>query len=401
MGQAVNFLGALRATTLGILGDKGPAMPAILGVIVYCFFYPLPYLPQTVRDVPVAVVDEDASELSRSLARNLDATRDVRVVGVTRTVDEALPLMYAGRIGGIVTIPGNFNRDVIAGTATGITVMGNGGLMVLDGSLMGKAAEVTAATVASDLAANRAREGVPAAAIAQAARANPLFVKQPLFNVVQGYESYVVAASMSLLVMQLLTIAISMAVGTWCEKAAWPIAPAGRLGPTAFAGMVAGFALFVLLGALFWIGFVFWYHDLPRALNLGGAIAFALLYSVTVAAFAITLGAWMAERERPLQFVAAASIPLLFMSGFALPPETFSAPIHLLSLPFPTTPGIRGFIALNQMGARLDEIEPEILHLAVLCVVFLATAWFASSWRVAQASSARQDSSNAQPDARR
>jgi ABC-2 type transport system permease protein len=377
----VRFLDALRATALGILADKGPAAPAILGVIVYCFFYPLPYLPQTVRDVPVAVVDQDASELSRSLVRNLDATRDVRVVGVTRTVDEALPMMYAGRIGGIVTIPGNFRRDVLGGSPTGVTVMGNGGLIVLDGSLLGSAAEATAATVASDLAANLAREGVPAASLARAAQANPLFVKQPLFNVVQGYESYVVAASMSLIVMQLLTIAISTAVGTWCEKGAWPVAPRGRLTVAAFAGMVFGFASFVFLGVLFWIGFVFWYHDLPRAANLGGAIAFALLYSVTIAAFAIMLGAWMAERERALQFVAATSVPLLFMSGFAFPVESLSAPVRLISLPFPTTPGIQGFIALNQMGARLDEIEPQILHLGMLCVLFLATAWFASSRR--------------------
>jgi ABC-2 type transport system permease protein len=396
----VRFLDAVRATALGILADKGPVVPAILGMVVYCFFYPLPYLPQTVRDVPVAVVDQDASELSRSLVRNLDATRDVRVIGVTRTVEEALPLMYSGRIGGLVTIPGNFRRDVLSGNSTGITVMGNGGLIVLDGSLLATAAEVTAATVGPDLAGNLAREGVPAAAIARAARANPLFVKQPLFNVVQGYESYVVAASMGLIVMQLLTVAIAMAVATWCEKGAWPVATGRRIGPTAFAGMVTGFALFVLMGLLFWIGFVFWYHDLPRAANLGGAIAFASLYSVTVAAFAISLGAWMAERERVLQFIAAVSVPLLFMSGFAFPVESLSAPIHLLSLAFPTTPGIQGFIALNQMGARLGEIEPQILHLSLLCAAFLATAWFASSRRTSVTHSAKQHSSSIQPDGR-
>jgi hypothetical protein len=53
------------------------------------------------------------------------------------------------------------------------------------------------------------------------------------------------------------------------------------------------------------------------------------------------------------------------------------------------------------MGARLDEIEPQILHLGVLCVLFVATAWFASRRRISQARSAPQDSSNVQPDGRR
>jgi ABC-2 type transport system permease protein len=172
-----------------------------------------------------------------------------------------------------------------------------------------------------------------------------------------------------------------MVTATWTEKGAWPVAPDGRLGAAAFAGIVIGFSAFVLFGALFWIGFVMWYHDLPRAGNLGGAIAFATLYAVTVAAFGVALGAWMAERERALQFIAGASIPLLFLSGFAFPVESFVEPVRWLSLAFPSTPGIRGFIALNQMGASLEEAAPQVLHLAILAAVYLACGWLAASWR--------------------
>jgi ABC-2 type transport system permease protein len=186
---------------------------------------------------------------------------------------------------------------------------------------------------------------------------------------------------MGLIIMQLLVVGISMVTATWSEKGAWPVAPDGRLGAAAFAGMVTGFAAFVLFGALFWIGFVLWYHDLPRAGNLGGAIAFAALYAVAVAAFGVALGAWMAERERTLQFIAGASIPLLFLSGFAFPVESFVEPVRWLSLAFPSTPGIRGFIALNQMGASLEEASPQVLHLAILAAAFLACAWLAASWR--------------------
>jgi ABC-2 type transport system permease protein len=378
----MSFLGGLGAAVRALLGDIGPLAPAVLGIVVYCFFYPLPYLPEAVRSIPVAVADADASPLSREITRNLDATREIVVVGVTRTVGEAVPQLQRGDIGGIVSIPADFQRDVMRGTPTGITVMANGGFIVLDGSLLGAAVGATAATVAPQIAARLARAGVPAATLERASRAGPAFVKQPLFNLVQGYESYVVAASMGLIVMQLLTISVATAIGTWCEKPAWPIAPDGRLRPAAFAGAVAGFALVVLFAVLFWIGFVFWYHDLPRAGNVGGAIAFAMLYALAIVAFGMGLGAWMAERERSLQFVAAASIALLFMSGFAYPAEMFTLPVHLASLVVPSTPGIRGFIALNQMGASLGEVMPEILHLAALCVAYLAFAAWMSARRI-------------------
>jgi ABC-2 type transport system permease protein len=384
----MSFLRAVGLALRALLGDMGPMAPAVLGIVVYCFFYPLPYLPQAVRSIPVTVVDADASPLSREVTRNLDATRELVVAGVARTMDEAVPSLQRGDIGGIVSIPADFQRDVMRGSPTGITIMANGGFIVLDGSLLAAAAGATASTVAAQIAARLARSGVPSATIERAAHAGPAFVKQPLFNLVQGYESYVVVASMGLIVMQLLTIAVAVAVGTWCEKPAWPIAPDGRLRPAAFAGMVAGFALVVLLALLFWIGFVFWYHDLPRAGNMGGAIAFSMLYALTIAAFGVGLGAWMGERERALQFVAASSIALLFLSGFAFPAEMFTLPVRLAALVVPSTPGIRGFIALNQMGASLAEVMPEIVHLALLCVAFLAFAAWMCARRIARAAAA-------------
>jgi len=384
MGEALNLLDAFRITTRGVFGDLGVLMPAVVGVIFYCVLYPLPYLPQTVHSIPVAVVDEDASALSRRLERNLDATQEIIVAGVTKTMAEALPYLYDGRAGGIVTIPANFHRDVLRGDPTGVTVMGQGGLIVLDGSLLSSAAKATAATVAPELAANAARAGVPPVKLTHAAQQYPLFVKQPLFNIVEGYESYVVSASMGLIIMQLLVIGISMVTATWSEKGAWPVAPGGRLAAPAFAGMVLGFAAFVLFGVLFWIGFVFWYHDLPRAGNLAGAIAFGAIYSITIASFGIALGSWMAERERALQFVAAASVPILFLSGFAFPAESFSAPVHFISLLIPSTPGIRGFIALNQMGAHWSEVQQQVVHLSLLAAVYLCIAWFISRWRISR-----------------
>src|SRR5258706_4306204 len=301
MGEALTLLDAFRITPRGVFGDVGVLVRGVFGVIFYCVLYPLPSLPQTVHSIPVAVVDEDASALSRRLERNLDATQEIIVAGVTKTMAEALPYLYDGRAGGIVTIPGNFHRDVLRGDPTGVTVMGQGGLIVLDGSLLSSAAKATAATVAPELAANAARAGLPAVKLTHAAQQYPLFVKQPLFNIVEGYESYVVSASMGLIIMQLLVIGISMVTATWSEKGAWPVAPGGRLGASAFAGMVLGFAAFVLFGVLFWIGFVFWYHDLPRAGNLAGALAFGAIFAITVAGFGVALGAGMAERARAPQ----------------------------------------------------------------------------------------------------
>src|SRR5258706_11126715 len=92
----------------------------------------------------------------------------------------------------------------------------------------------------------------------------------------------------------------------------------------------------------------------------------------------------MAERGRPRQFVAGASAPILSLSGFAFPAESFSAPVHFVSLLIPSTPGIRGFIALNQMGAHWSEIQTQVVHLSLLAAAYLCIAWFISRWRISR-----------------
>ena len=213
------------------------------------------------------------------------------------------------------------------------------------------------------------------------ASAGPALVKQPLFNTVQGFDSYVVPASMGLIVHQLLIIAICVVIGGWVEGGRWAIAPNGRLSLAAFAGMLAGFWLLVFAAMMFWIGFVFWYHDLPRAANLTGAIPFGGLYALAVASVGVALGCWMGERERALQIIAGVSIPLLFLSGFAFPVESISRPLIWLSHLLPSTPGIQGFIKLNQMGATWAEVRPQVINLLLLVFLYVGVAGWAAARR--------------------
>jgi ABC-2 type transport system permease protein len=214
-------------------------------------------------------------------------------------------------------------------------------------------------------------------------------VKQPLFNTVQGYASYVVPASMGLIVHQLLIISICVVIGTWIEGGRWAIAPEGRLSLVAFAGALIAFWVLVFAAILFWIGFVFWFHDLPRAANLSGAIVFSALYALAIAGTGIAVGCWMGNRERALQIIGGISIPLLFLSGFAFPVESISEPLIWLSHLLPSTPGIQGFLMLNQMGATWSEIRPQVVNLSLLAVLYVFIAWWAASRRAPGMQNAR------------
>jgi len=368
---------ALVTTVGSALRDRGLVIMFVAAVPFYSFFYPLPYATQSVRNVPLVVVDLDASPMSRDIVTRLSAVATVRIGGSATAVGEARDALAAGQIAGIVVVPENFSRDAARGTSTAVTVFGTGAYPVQDKAVLGSVGAVVQGVAGEVTAARLARQGAPAAALLQSARAGPAFIDQPLYNLTRGYGGYVVAAVGILIVQQVMLMAIAALVGTWLEQRAGTLFGTQAVGPGTLLGTIAGFALFVFLALLYFIGFAFWFQDYPRGGNLAGAVAFAAVTALAVASLGIALGAWFADRERAFQVLLATSVPFLFMGGIVFPREAMPVPINVLAMLVPTTPGIFGFVKLNQMGATWSEIRPEFLNMTALLLLYGGAAWWA------------------------
>ena len=70
------------------------------------------YSPNVLREVPVVVVDESHTPLSRQYIRLLDATPQVHVQGVITDMPQAHGRMKEGKATGIVFLPEDFETQV-------------------------------------------------------------------------------------------------------------------------------------------------------------------------------------------------------------------------------------------------------------------------------------------------
>ena len=70
------FLSELRT----IFSDAGVLIFFILVPLGYPLLYTFIYNKETIREVPVAVVDNSRTKISREYLRRLDATADVQIV---------------------------------------------------------------------------------------------------------------------------------------------------------------------------------------------------------------------------------------------------------------------------------------------------------------------------------
>lgn len=76
-------------------------------------------------DMPIAVVDNDKSEFSRKLLTNIEASSTVKIVQMLPNTKEAIALVKASKVYGVVIIPAHFQKDVLLSKQPKVTAMIN------------------------------------------------------------------------------------------------------------------------------------------------------------------------------------------------------------------------------------------------------------------------------------
>src|SRR5262249_53286286 len=148
--------GAFVAEWRRVLAIRGAFILLVLAPLVYGFYYPQPFLNQILRKIPIAVVDNDLSELSRSIIQTLDASGAVSVAVQAATLAEGRKALERGDAFAVVGIPPETERDVLKGNTAHIPIYADATYLFIFRS-MSNGIAVAINTLSSELAARGAR----------------------------------------------------------------------------------------------------------------------------------------------------------------------------------------------------------------------------------------------------
>ena len=113
--NSINELPALMKREFRRLAERKIYWFMMLLAPAFCFVFFADLLKQGLPEkLPIAVVDEDNTALSRQLSRSLDAIAQTEVVARTADFAEARKAMQRGEIYGIFHIPRDFRQEVSA-----------------------------------------------------------------------------------------------------------------------------------------------------------------------------------------------------------------------------------------------------------------------------------------------
>ena len=126
---------------------------------------------------------------------------------------------------------------------------------------------------------------------------------------------------------------------------------------------------------LFYFGFSFELFDVTRLGRIPDLLNFGVAFLTASIALGLFLGSLFSSREAATPIVLFSSMPLVFSVGFVWPVEAIPSVIHYLSLLVPSTPGINGFLALNQMGANFESVKGNYLLLWIQAFIYMTLAF--------------------------
>ena len=358
--------GAFTAEWRRVLAVPGAFILLVVGPLIYGIYYPQPYLNQILRKIPIAVVDNDLSELSRRIVQTLDASSAVKVAIRANTYPEARAALDQGKAFAVVEIPPGTERDVFKGTKVHVPIYADATYLFIFRT-MATGIEQAIDTLTLGLAAGGARTdgSLVKAALASTSPANILL--QPIFNPVGGYASYVVPAAFVLILQQLLLIGSSLL--TVLAKSQ----PQGRPFTTVLGRGVAHLTIYLPALALYFIVLprLYGFSTLGQPLEI---FALASLFTLATSFMGQAAGAWFDHPETPTLIFLGTSIPQFFLTGFAWPREAIPPTVQAVGYIFPSNFAIDGLVRIDQLGASIWDVLRDWKGLWCLTIFYFALA---------------------------
>ena len=362
-----------------VFRDEGVLIFFIIVPLAYPLLYSWIYNNEVVHEVPVVVVDDCHTALSRQFTRQCDASPDVKVFCHAEDMDEAKSLVSRQLAKGIYHIPAEFDRNINRMEQATVGVYCDMSLMLTYKAIYQTAVAVTQA-MGAELQTKVAGKYTHRE---EQITARPLaFDDVAMFNPSGGYGNFILPGVLMLILQQTLVLGIGLSAGTVRENNRYhELIPIDRhyqgvlriVGGKALCYMM----VYAVMGAYLTL-------VVPRLFSFVTLVAWQDLlclmvpYTLACIFFGMIVSCIVRYRENVMLLMVFVSVPLLFLSGVSWPKTNIPAFWQSVSWLFPSTFGIRAFVRMNTMGGTLSDVIVEyrvlwlqtLLYFIVTCVVY-------------------------------
>ncbi|MDD4820875.1 MAG: ABC transporter permease, partial [Flavobacteriales bacterium] len=338
------------------------------GVLIFFFAVPLGYPVlyafiydgETVRDVPVAVVDNTANAQTREFLRMVDATPDVHIAYYSPDMDHAKELLAQKKAYGIVYIPSDFSKNISKGEKAYVSLYAD-----MSSLLFYKAMLIALTDVSLDMGREIEARNMSGLTLRQEQTSTMPIENQwfAMYNPQSGFAGFLIPAILILVIQQTLLLGVGMLAGTARQNnKTHTLVPLDADYKGTFRvvlGKSMAYLMVYTVMTAYLIEIIPAIFSLPNIGHIWTKILFLLPYLFACIFFAMFCSTLIKGREAPMMIFVFTSLPLLFISGVSWPAAAVPEFWKYVGWLFPSTHGIQGFIKINTMNASIFEVSYE------------------------------------------
>jgi len=358
----------------------------VVPLFVY-FFVTYIYSNQAIHNVPVAVLDNDNTELSRAITRFVDASASMKLVHRAASVDELEELILNDDVKAAFYFPKNMTADIKRGGSSKVNILINSHNIVY-GNLIYKAASEIVITVSSAILLKKfGADGIPIEKSMNLVMPFRMH-KKPLYNPNYNYMQYLAPGLLTVLFQMILMFAGTSSVNREFDETIdnKGIRELLNISKNKTITIILGKALAYVTTSIFSIVLILLIvFPIMGIIVYGSLIAlffYLLFFAFVSATMGIMLSSIFLDKVLALDIAFFYNSPAFVFSGFTFP--AWALPIydqfyaHLI----PYTHFVIGFLQLYQMDTPLTFVIPHLLNLTLFLFVGLVVSYFALRYQI-------------------
>ena len=309
----------------------------LLPVISFAFFALL-FGQGAIRNVPIAVLDQDHTTLSRKVIQMIDETPTALVAYGIQDMAEGERLMREGKVTAIVLVPRFFEKSILSNTQTTLENYVSGTNITVNG-LLSKDIQTAVTTFTAGIQLQLLMKQGLTERQAMAQLMPVRFDKHVLFNPHINYGYYLAPSFMPMMLMIFVVMVTIFSIGTELKHATsreW-MHTAGDSIAAALTGKLTPITIVMFLVSLVMLVINFRIVGTPLNGSLTVILIATLLFILSYQAISVLIVSLLANLRLSLSIGGGYSVLAFTFSGLTFPIMAMWEPMQWLSRIFPFT----------------------------------------------------------------
>jgi ABC-2 type transport system permease protein len=329
-------------------------------------------LNKDANQIPIAIVDLDHSELSRTMIRFIESEQKVYIVDMPADYQGGVESLYTMKAAGFLYIPKGTEKAIRQGEQSTVKLFLNN-TRFLPSNGLNAAVQAVALTIDAGIRIKyfMVEGNHPDHAMELAL---PLSVDlRPIYNPTNNYGDFLLPGLFLLIIQQTLLIGLGESMAE--EKLEKKFFEKYSLGQMLYGKS----SFYVLLYATY---FVFFYTVLMPFFNLDMngkyalIIPFSALFLFTIILYTLFVSSFFKKPQDYMEIMAFTSYPIFLVTGFSWPVNEMPVFMQWISYLNPASAFFNGTQRIIVMDAQLHHIIPEFTQLLILFALgSVAVVW--------------------------